>query len=169
MKLYIKLLNGRPTDHPIPHENMLTAYPHIDLENLPADWARFERVPKPKLGVYETAECFYEWDGDVVKDVWYVHPMGPEEKAQKQERIKKTWIEDGGFSDWVFDEARCVHVPPVPYPNDGEIYIWIQAAGAWIKPKLETPAADIKPIPYPLDGKDYKFDSINNCWVEKKS
>lgn len=167
MNLYIKTLNGKPVDHPYLEENMKSAFPEMDLDNLPAGWAKFERVPRPKLGVYETAECFYEWDGDVVKDVWYIHQMGPEEKAQKQERVKKSWVDDGGPSDWIFDENRCCHVAPVPYPNDGQIYIWVQAAGIWVKPKIETPAADIQPIPYPLDGKTYEFDSINKRWVEK--
>jgi hypothetical protein len=128
MKLYIKLLNSHPVEHPIAAENMVTAYPDVDLNNLPETWAEFVRVPQPKLGVYETAECFYEWDGDVVKDTWYVHPMGSEEKLQKQQRVKNNYILDGGFSNWVFDEERCCHIPPVPMPQDGKTYIWVQQA-----------------------------------------
>lgn len=167
MELYIKLLNHHPVEHPITRENMETAYPDVDLDDLPENWARFERVTCPRLGTYEAAECVYEWEGDVVKDVWYIHPMGPEEKAQKQERVKKSWVEDGGYSNWIFDEETCTHKPPVPYPSDGEIYIWIQEAEVWIKPKLELAADDIQPVPYPLDGKEYVFDEISNSWIPK--
>jgi hypothetical protein len=168
MELYIKLLNGKPTEHPITKENMETAFPDIDLNNLPENWAKFVRVPQPKLGVYETAECFYEWDGDVVKDVWYVHPMGEEEKKQKQERVKKSWVEDGGFSNWIFDEERCVHIPPKPMPQDGKLYIWVQQATNWVEvepPKSSVPTHN-RP-PYPTDGKIYDFDESTNSWVAR--
>lgn len=169
MKLYIKLLNEKPVDHPITAENMETAHPHIDLNNLPEGWANFVRVEQPKLDVYETAECVYEWDGDVVKDVWYIHEMSDVEKSQKQERVKKSWAEDkGSFDNWVFDEETCTHKPPVPYPDDGEAYKWIQEAEMWVPLKLEPTPSDVTPVPYPLDGKEYDFDLSNNCWVEKK-
>jgi len=103
MRLFIRLLNRKPLDHPILEDNMATAYPNIDLNNLPEDWAEFVRVPCPRLGPYEVAECYYEWDGDVVKDTWYMHQMGPEEKIQKQERVKKNYFSDGGYSNWIFN------------------------------------------------------------------
>jgi hypothetical protein len=167
MDFYIKILNNKPVDHPITRENMITAFPELDLDNLPIGWAKFVRVDRPRLGPYEVAECLYEWDGDVIKDTWYIYPMSPEEKTAKQERVKKTWIEDGGFNDWVFDEESCTHKPPVPYPNDGAAYIWVQQAGAWVKVKLETPPADIQPVPYPLDGKEYVWNETNKNWVLK--
>jgi hypothetical protein len=165
MELYIKLLNGKPVEHPICRENMETAYPHVDLENLPVDWARFERVPRPSLGVYDVAECFYEWEGDIVKDVWYTHKMGEEEKRQKQERVKKNYIADGGYSNWIFDEETCSHIPPVPYPDDNKPYIWVQEALTWVEMKIEPVVLDLPP--YPDDGKIYLFDESAKQWVEK--
>jgi hypothetical protein len=167
MRLFIKLLNRKPVEHPMLEDNMLSAYPNIDLNNLPENWAEFVRVPKPRLGPYEVTECAYEWDGDVVKDVWYTHPMGPEEKAQKQDRVKKNYLEDGGYANWIFDEDTCTHKPPVPYPSDGGQYIWIQQAEMWVPLKKQIAAADVQPIPYPLDGKEYEFDLTNKCWVPK--
>lgn len=166
MELYIKLLNGKPVDHPITKENMISAYPQIDLNNLPQDWAKFVRVPRPKLGPYEFTECYYEWVGDVVKDVWYTHQMGEEEKRQKQERVKKSWIEDGGHSNWIFDEEKCVHVPPKPMPQDGKVYIWVQQANQWvaIEPLKEQVAPHNRP-PYPTDGKLYDYNESTNSWV----
>lgn len=167
MKLYIKLLNGRPTDHPIAAENMVPAYPDVDLNNLPETWAEFVRVPCPRLGVYEVAESHYEWDDNVVKDVWYIHPMGPEEKAQKQNRVKLNYLADGGYANWIFNEDTCTHQPPVPYPSDGGEYIWIQQAVMWVPLKKQVPAAGVQPVPYPTDGNEYEFDLANNRWIPK--
>lgn len=36
------------------------------------------------------------------------------------------------FASWTLDEATCRWVPPVPYPDDGEIYHWDEEAGAWV-------------------------------------
>jgi hypothetical protein len=165
MELYIKLLNGKPTDHPICKENMETAYPRVDLENLPADWAKFERVAPPNLSVYEVSECFYEWDGDVVKDVWYIHQMSEVEKQQKQERVKKAWKEDGGWENWIFDEETCSHIPPVPRPDSDKPYKWIQEETRWVEMKIDPVILDLPP--YPNDGKIYLFDESAKQWVEK--
>lgn len=177
MNLYIKLLNGRPVDHPITEDNMRSAHPHVTLYNLPDDWAEFVRVPSPRLGPYETAECHYEWDGLVVKDTWYVYQMGSVEKAQKQQRVKTNYSLDGGFPNWVFDEEKCCHVPPVPYPQDGKTYIWIQQANKWVDITVNAAIpATIDPTltndpplppPYPTDGKQYQYVEASNSWVLK--
>lgn len=165
MELFIKLLNRHPVEHPIIRENMETSYPDVDLDNLPEDWARFERVTCPRLGTYETAECVYEWDGDVVKDVWYIHEMSEVEKQQKQARIKKSWQEDGGFANWIFDEETCTHKPPVAMPSDGKNYMWIQEATNWVEIKTEPVVLDLPP--YPNDGKIYLYNESSRQWVEK--
>jgi len=167
MRMFIKILSKKILEHPILEDNMRSAYSHVDLNNLPADWAEFVRVPCPKLGPYEVAQCHYEWDGDVVKDVWYTHPMGPEEKANKIERVKRNYLADGGYENWIFNEDTCTHQPPVPYPSDGGQYIWIQQAELWVPLKTQTPAANIQPVPYPTDGKVYEFDLANNRWIPK--
>lgn len=166
MQLYIKLLDNKPIDNPIVRENMLTAYPSVDLENLPHDWAEFVRVAAPKLGPYEVTESFYEWVGDVIKDVWYVYPMSPEEKAAKQDRVKRNYIADGGFSNWLFDEEKCCHVTPVPMPTDGKPYMWVQQGLVWVEMPLERLPEHNRPE-YPRDGNTYLYnDSLNN-WVRQ--
>ena len=165
MKLYIKLLNNRPVDHPHTEENMETAYPHVDLNNLPEDWAEFIRVPQPKIGPYEVTEVVYEWVGDVVKDVWYTHPMGPEEKLQKQETVKNNFKLDSSFPSWIFDEETCKHKPPIRSLKDGERYIGVESAVDWVKIKPALGLGSYNRPPYPTDGKVYNYDENNNTWV----
>jgi hypothetical protein len=173
--LYIKLLNGKPVDHPVTRENIISIYPGFNFDNLPDSWAKFIRVSQPACGPYEVAECFYEWVGDVVKDVWYIYPMSNEEKAAKQDRVKRNYLADGGYTNWVFDDERCVHVPPVPMPQDGKAYTWVQQASAWVevtlhafKPTVVNPGLSNTPPlppPYPTDGKQYRYDEGSNSWI----
>ena len=167
MDFYIRIQNGRPVDHPIAVDNMRSPYPNVDLDNLPNDWAGFVRLPPPsKLGPYEIAECTYEWDGDIVTDVWHRIPMSEDEKRLKQERVQKNWRLDGGPENWIFDEARCCFVPPKPMPQDGKDYIWIQTANNWVE--VEPVIIDNNRPPYPTDGKIYDYDEANNRWIERK-
>jgi len=87
MNLYIKLVDGQPFEHPITEENLRHAYPHINLPNLPPNFARFERVQLANadltLGMFETAENTYEWVEGVVKEVWKAVPMDEEHRARK--------------------------------------------------------------------------------------
>lgn len=167
MQLYIKLLNNKPVDHPITRENMLSAYPEVDLDNLPEAWAEFVRVlPPARLGVYQLAEVSYEWVGDVVKDVWNIYPMSPEEKAAKQDRVKRNYLADGGFSNWIFDEEKCAHVPPVPMPTDGKPYVWVQAGLVWVEMPI-TPQPEHNRPPYPMDGNTYLYNDASNSWIKQ--
>lgn len=35
------------------------------------------------------------------------------------------------FESWVFDEDKCVYVPPKPMPTDGKEYVWNEATVDW--------------------------------------
>ena len=35
------------------------------------------------------------------------------------------------LASWVLDEPTCTWEPPVPYPNDGNLYKWSEEALAW--------------------------------------
>ena len=35
------------------------------------------------------------------------------------------------FESWVLDEATCLWTAPVPYPEDGQAYVWDETAGEW--------------------------------------
>lgn len=36
------------------------------------------------------------------------------------------------YPSWVLDEATCLWDAPVPYPTDGGMYVWDEAAGDWV-------------------------------------
>jgi len=85
MKLFIQIKDGQPFEHPIVHDNFCQAFPAIDTVNLPLGFVQFERIEKPNTcGIFEVEDCFYQWVGGVVKDVWVVRAMTNEETVAKQ-------------------------------------------------------------------------------------
>jgi hypothetical protein len=38
------------------------------------------------------------------------------------------------YPSWLLNEETCLWDPPVPYPSDGEIYIWEEALQEWKQP-----------------------------------
>lgn len=133
MELFIQIRDGQPFQHPIFADNFRAAFPEVDTNNLPAEFARFERIPAPALGPYEKNQRVqYEIGADgVCRDVWYAEPMSQDEIIAKQEQVKAYWAEHG-FASWVFDEQLCEFVPPTPRPDDGKNYMWDEVAKDWI-------------------------------------
>jgi hypothetical protein len=90
MELYIQIRDGQPFEHPILGDNFREVFPHIDVNNLPPEFARFERLPDPKNATtFQVDEAHYAWVDGVVKDVWAVREMTQEEKTQKLEELTK--------------------------------------------------------------------------------
>lgn len=86
MELYIQIKDGQPYEHPIFGDNFREAFPHVDINNLPLEFARFVRVPQPTIGIFEVNEgVTYELIDGVVYDVWHVRPMTTEERAPIEE------------------------------------------------------------------------------------
>lgn len=84
MELFIQIRHGQPFDHPIFGDNFREAFPDVDVNNLPPEFARFERVPRPNTaGTFEVEEVSYQWIDGIVKDVWTARPMTDDEHAQK--------------------------------------------------------------------------------------
>jgi len=84
MELFIQIRDGQPFEHPIFGDNFREAFPHINVNNLPPEFARFERVEQPfAAGLFEVEEVSYQWIDGVVKDVWTARTMTTEEKTQK--------------------------------------------------------------------------------------
>lgn len=132
MELYIRLKNGQPFEHPILGDNFREAFPDIDTEQLPEWVAKFERIAKPNIGVYEVYEgVTYEWSGNVVKDVHHVRQMSDEEKIAKQNAVKQEWAQNG-YASWVFNEDICKFISPIAYPVDGKFYRWDELTTSWI-------------------------------------
>lgn len=75
MRLFIRMVDGAPFEHPIIESNMRAAFPKVDLDNLPPQFMPFERVPRPKPEpgkIIVSAQCRYEVQDGVVRDVWDV-------------------------------------------------------------------------------------------------
>ena len=133
MELFIQIKNNQPFEHPILTDNFCAAFPDVDINNLPSEFAKFERVKCPHAaGVYEVDVVSYQWVDEVVKDVWSVNPMTPEEIAFKQNEAKENWLKNG-YASWVFDEATCAFNPPTPCPTDDKQYQWDEPTTSWIE------------------------------------
>lgn len=88
MELFIRIIDGQPFEHPIFGDNFRQAFPDVDTDNLPPEFARFERVdPVQKPGELEVMEVSYQWVGGVVKDVWTVRQMTDDERSQKLQEL----------------------------------------------------------------------------------
>lgn len=75
MRLFIRIKDGQPFEHPIIEWNFKQAFPSLDMDNLPPDFANFVRVPRPNPDPNKyivSATCSYQWVGDKVYDVWDV-------------------------------------------------------------------------------------------------
>lgn len=126
MKLYIEIENEQIKNHPALEDNLLQAFGKI-----PDNWVSFERVDAPVIGIYEIYEgVTYEKIDGGVKDVHHVRSMTLEEKTNKQDAVKKDWLENG-FASWIFNEEKCSFEPPRPYPLDGKFYTWDEPAVSW--------------------------------------
>lgn len=114
MELYIRIVDGQPFEHPIMGDNFRQAFPDVDTNNLPAGFARFERLECNVVpGIFEHARVRYEWVGNVVKDVWFIEPMTPEEKeAILLEAFRRPHPEG-----WVFDDIIAQWVPRLQMPG----------------------------------------------------
>lgn len=134
MRLFIRMEDGVPFEHPIIENNFKEAFPDVDLDNLPSWVAPFVRVPIPEVGVYELyIGTTYEVQSGVVTDVHHVRPMTQDEIVAKQNAIKAAWAADGGFASWVFDSLTCSFNPPVPQPQDGHLYYWDESNLKWVQ------------------------------------
>ena len=174
-ELYIRMLNGRPVDHPMVRSNIESAFPDVDFNNLPHWLARFERVEKPRAGVYEIVNGpIYVIDGDLVRDQWVIRPMTEDEILIKQNRVKQTAAYDQGnrVTSWIFDEATCSYVTPVPMPDDGFPYDWHEPSQTWVRipppvlPEIIEGQDGIQRNPYPRGGGAWQWDEATAEWIK---
>jgi hypothetical protein len=110
MELFIQIRDGQPFEHPIFGDNFREAFPSVDVDNLPPEFARFERVECPHLATtFQVDEVSYQWVNGMVKDVWSVREMTAEERTQKiQHLTDKANIavqQLKGFAEQHFDAA----------------------------------------------------------------
>jgi hypothetical protein len=88
MELFIRLRDGKPFEHPIFGDNFRAAFPDVDVDSLPAEFARFTRVEPPVIDTYEVYEgVTYEQSGDGYTDVHHVRAMTDDERAVKDQQL----------------------------------------------------------------------------------
>ena len=46
--------------------------------------------------------------------------------------IRDAFISPKPFQDWLLDDFSCCWVSPIPYPNDGNQYIWDDTIHNWV-------------------------------------
>jgi len=157
MKLYIRVKDNQAFEHPIFEDNFHAAFPEVDVNNLPAEFARFERVAPPTLGVYEVYEgaTYGQRSDGSYTDFHQVRLMTNEEITAKQEAVKAEWAAaDNGFNSWNFSEALCKYVAPVVYPEDGNQYVWRESDLSWVL------------VPTPPKGEGWTFNIQTGNWVK---
>ena len=137
-KLYIQIKDGKPYQHPIAEENLIQAWPGLDLKNLPVWLAPFERVhfsQRPPIGPYDKyiKEIYYEKADGVITERFEMVSMTSEEKIAKQDAEKAAWEaqDPPGPASWTFNPTYCEYMAPVPYPEDGLFYIWNEDTKTW--------------------------------------
>jgi hypothetical protein len=168
MELFIRIKDGQPFEHPILKDNFIQAFPDIDVNNLPSEFAKFERIEKPILDLYEafvSEEPTYELVEGIYKDVWHKREMTTEEKTVVQQTVITAFNEReyaSNWSTWILDESTCTMQPPILRPDldqtkiDAGIFtFWCGAENNW----KDTPAK-------PTDDKQYKFDFFAWQWNE---
>ena len=135
MALFIKLVNGSPSGHPVTEDNFRMAFPDVDTNSLPQDWTTFTRVSAPLLGPYEKNQrAQYEMQDDgTCLEVWYCDEMTDTEKQDKKDLTAQMFFGSGaGFSSWVFNEDTCSYDPPVPVPDLENTYDWDDQNEQWV-------------------------------------
>ena len=137
MRLFIRIKDGNPFEHPIMEDNFVMAFPGVDINNLPPEFAEFVRVEPPMLGPYEKNQSVrYELIDGKYTDVFSCEQMTQEEKLAKQQKVKDDWVNSGMATarpSWSFDEEKCLFVPPVPDPSDeNNKFAWNEAKQQWV-------------------------------------
>ena len=153
MELYIRIKDGKPFEHPILGDNFRQAFPNIDTENLPPEFARFVRVDRPKLNAFEVyVDCTYELVNGIWTDVHQIRAMTAEERTVVEtrnavlalpampttggpwrfDRITNDWViaTEPPFPSWVIRADGLRYVPPIPRP-EGQ-YRWDEATLSWV-------------------------------------
>ena len=132
MELFIRIKDGAPFEHPILGENFRQAFPDVDTENLPENFARFVRVQAPALGAYEKNQnVSYQLVDGVYTDIFTCEQMTAQEITAKQQAVKDSWTNNNGFVSWTFNEQTCSFEAPTPMPTDSKRYVWNESTLTW--------------------------------------
>jgi hypothetical protein len=162
MNLYIEVENGLTKNHPAFEENLIQAFGSV-----PENWEPFLRIERPTPTIYqvlESDESIYAKVDGIWTDVWALRDMTLEEKNAKQQVVIDVFNsreQASNWSAWIFDEATCKMIPPIPRPEPDQTKLdagiktfWCGADNNW----KDTPAR-------PVDENQYKFDFFAWQWI----
>jgi hypothetical protein len=45
---------------------------------------------------------------------------------------RDAFIPPKSYPSWILNEETCIYEAPVPYPNDGQMYIWDEVTKSWV-------------------------------------
>jgi hypothetical protein len=48
-------------------------------------------------------------------------------------QIRDAFIPPKPYASWLLNEDTCLWGPPVPYPNDGNRYVWDEITTSWVQ------------------------------------
>ena len=144
MRLFIQIRDGQPYEHPIMFDNFVQAFPDVDINNLPPEFANFERVREPReCGPLQVEELSYQWVGDIVKDVWTVRDLVGEERETRIQ--EQTVFINGVLEKKKQDATELISVSVI----DEEKIMWQNYLDALNQVVIENPffvAFPFKPI-----------------------
>lgn len=119
---YAKVNNGLVTKVIVADQDFINSY----VDNVPGEWVKTSY--NTRGGIYYTpdtntpdpdqSKAFrknFAGEGytyDIQKDA-FIPPRPP-------------------FASWKLDEFSCLWLPPVPHPDDGNLYSWDEADQQWI-------------------------------------
>lgn len=158
MELFIQIRDGQPYEHPILGDNFREAFPDVDVNNLPSEFARFERIPCPfEKQIFKVHEVTYQLVDGIFKDVWSERDANEAERAvQLEERtqevlrkldankeygqwevenattpeIKQAWVDYLAALDaWVLVDPLSPRFPATPVMEDDETMYTVNDSG----------------------------------------
>lgn len=47
--------------------------------------------------------------------------------------LRDAFIPPKPFDSWILNEDTCLWEPPIPYPEDGDMYTWNEETVSWVK------------------------------------
>ena len=132
-------------------EPMRTGPSFPDIQGLNLDWADKSNWPLSldSSGVYLSAPKYYGTCADDADTnvVGFIESLTEQDYNQRK---RDEFYARQPYDSWVFDENTLIWSSPVPYPTDGEDYIWHEETTSW----------------YPDDGNDYVWNEATQSWDE---
>lgn len=133
-KLFMRVVNGRPIDHPQSEYGMKILFPPDQYPNydytaniLPQEYYPLEILAQPHIQAFQKLNLTYEFLGDKVRDVWTVVDMNYDDRLVRLAELESI----KPYPSWVLDEVNSNWIAPVAKP-DGN-YTWSEEQLNWIE------------------------------------